>query len=418
MSSNALANALGYFHTRHGELLVGGVPISHLTCRYPTPFYVYDLHVARRKYQRLCAALPRDIAIHYAIKANPHPEIIRLFQDQGAGFDVASMGELRTALQVGVASDTCGFAGPGKSQQELTYAIQHGIGAIHIESEAELEQVEAIAGRLGRLANVSLRINPAFQLKGSGIRIGGGPQAFGIDQEYIPHLLARIATMQHVQFTGFHLFAGSQNLHAEALIEFFALSFALLKELVPLCPQPPRRITLGGGFGIPYFPHETALDLETVGAALGELLSAYRQYFPHTRFIIESGRYLIGESGVYVTRVRYTKLSRGERFVIVDGGLHHHLAATGHLGQVIPRNYPIALLQSLDTPPVEKVHITGPLCTPLDRLGSAVELASVAEGALIGIFASGAYGFSASPRGFLSHPEPIEIVLDSQQDEP
>jgi diaminopimelate decarboxylase len=418
MHSAALANALHYFQVRDGELLCGGVPISQLTARSPTPFYLYDLQVARRKYQRLRTAMPRDIDIHYAIKANPHPDIIRFFQTMGAGFDVASMGELHRALQVGVAPRSCGFAGPGKSQQELEHAIRNGIGSLHVESEAELEQVDAIAGRLGMHANASLRINPAFQLKGSGMRIGGGPQAFGIDEEQVPHLLSRIAKMKHVHFTGFHLFAGSQNLKAAALIEFFSLSFSLLKELAPLCPLPPQVINLGGGFGIPYFPHDTELDIETVGARLGELLTAYREHFPHARFVIESGRYLIGESGVYVTRVRYKKVSRGETFVIVDGGLHHHLAATGNFGQVIPRNYPIALLQSLDKPSVEKVNIVGPLCTPLDRLGSAVEVSTVEEGDIFGIFASGAYGFSASPRSFLSHPEPIEIVLDDKHDAP
>jgi diaminopimelate decarboxylase len=418
MHSKALANALGYFQTRHGALVCGRVPISHLAAHYPTPFYLYDLRVARAKYQRLRAAMLRDIDIHYAIKANPHPDIIRFFQTMGAGFDVASMGELHAALQVGVAASSCGFAGPGKSQQELEYAIRSGIGALHVESEAELEQVEAIAGRLGVRANCGLRVNPAFQLKGAGVRIGGGPQPFGIDQEQVPHVLSRLARMEHVHFTGFHLFAGSQNLNATALLDFFSLSFSLLQELVPLCPLPPQVINLGGGFGIPYFPHEAELDIEAIGAGLGELLTVYREHFPHARFVVESGRYLMGESGVYVTRVRYKKVSRGECFVIVDGGLHHHLAATGHFGQVIPRNYPIALLESLDKPPVEKVNIVGPLCTPLDRLASAVELPTVAAGDIVGIFASGAYGFSASPRGFLSHPEPLEIVLGGPNDAP
>jgi diaminopimelate decarboxylase len=414
MDSKALASILRYYEIRNGELLVGEFPISQLAEKYPTPFYAYDLNVAQAKYLRLRNSLPKEIDIHYAIKANPHPEVIRFFNRLGLGFDVASSGELRTALEVGVDPKVCGFAGPGKSQQELEYAIQVGIGSLNVESERELEITNDIAGRLGVNANVSLRINPSFQLKRAGMRIGGGPQAFGIDQEQVPSILKMIRKLRQLHFVGFHIFAGSQNLTAGAIIEFFDLSFALLKELLEDCPHTPEMINLGGGFGIPYFPSDEELDMEELGAGTEKLLAAYREFFPTTRFYVESGRYLIGESGIYITRVRYKKVSRGETYLVVDGGLHHHLAATGNFGQVIRRNYPIAPLEMMDSPATETVNIVGPLCTPLDVLGSGVKLPEIGEGDLIGIFGSGAYGFSASPRGFLSHPEPTQIVLGSE----
>jgi diaminopimelate decarboxylase len=410
MESKALRSILKYYDTGNGELLVGGTPISRLAERHGTPLYVYDLSVARTKYQRLRASLPPEIEVHYAIKANPHPEIVKFFLDLGAGFDVASMGELRTVVSIGADSEQCGFAGPGKGINELEYAIELGIGALNVESYRELELAGQIAERLGTKANVSLRINPAFHLRGAGVRIGGGAHAFGIDQEQIPGVLTRIAGMKHLNFAGFHLFAGSQNLKPEPLIEFFTLSFGLLKELLNYCPKAPKLINLGGGFGIPYLAKDEELDIELVGQGLRKLVTQYRPVFPEARFSVESGRYLIGEAGVYVARVRYRKTSRGETFLVTDGGLHHHLAATGNFGQVIQRNYPIALLQKLEMPDVERVNIVGPLCTPLDILGAGVDLPEAAEGDLIGIFASGAYGFSASPRGFLSHPEPMEIV--------
>ena len=195
------------------------------------------------------------------------------------------------------------------------------------------------------------------------------------------------------------------------MLEFLASAFSGLKQLLDFCPQPPAITNLGGGFGIPYFSADTELDIEAVGRGLGELLAKYRTFFPETSFMVESGRYLIGESGLYVTRIRYRKVSRGETFLVMDGGLHHHLAATGNFGQVVMRNYPIAALCKVGNPAAETFNIVGPLCTPLDLLGSKVELPAIEEGDLIGIFVSGAYGFSASPRGFLSHPEPEEIVL-------
>lgn len=416
MASKALQSVLRYFDRRHGELLVGGIPVSHLAAGHPTPFYVYDLSVAREKYRLLRQALPQEIEIHYAIKANPHPEVIRFFNRLGLGFDVASVGELQTAMQAGVAAESCGFAGPGKSLSELEAAVRSGVGSINAESERELELINEVSHRVGVRANVSLRINPAFELKSSGMRIGGGPQPFGIDQEELPRILTQIPKMTGIRFVGFHLFAGSQNLKASALMEFFGLSFELLKDLVKCCPQSPSMINLGGGFGIPYFASDDELDIGAVGARLADLLAAHRASFPSTQFVIESGRYLIGESGVYVSRVLYKKVSRGETFLVVDGGLHHHLAATGNFGQVIRRNYPIAPLLALGKPAEERVHIVGPLCTPLDTLGSAVEQAKVEEGDLIGVFASGAYGFTASPRGFLSHPELEEIVVGRDRD--
>lgn len=408
----ALINALQYFRTTGHDLVVGGISIAELAKQYATPFYVYDLAVARQKFKRLRAALPGAIAIHYAVKANPHPKIISFFKSQGTGFDVASKRELQTTLELGVQPDVCGFAGPGKSEKEISYAIQEGIGALHIESPRELFLANEIAGQLHKKVNIALRLNPPFALKRSGVQMNGGASAFGIDIEQIPTLLAQMPFLSNLVFKGFHLFAGSQNLDAEAVAHFFVRAFSLLRELSVLAPEPVTWINLGGGFGIPYFQSDQELDIAAIGKTLAKLLEANRDLFAPVRFILESGRYLIGECGLYVTRVRYRKESRGKTFLVVEGGLNHHLAATGNFGQVVRKNYPVAVLQKINASPVGKFNIVGPLCTPLDVLGWEVELPEVVEGDLIGVFASGAYGYTASPHNFLSHPEPIEIILN------
>lgn len=394
-----------------GELAIAGRPASHWTAQAgDTPLFVYDRRLVARRLEALRAAMPTDLDIHYAIKANPMPALVRWMAGAVDGIDIASAGELQVALAAGADARRISFAGPGKRDGELEQAIDAGV-LLNIESEGELERAAAIARRLDRPLRVAVRVNPDFDLKASGMRMGGGARPFGVDAERVPALLARIGALG-ADFEGFHVFAGSQNLSAEALVEAQAKTLALVARLAKAAPVPPRHVNIGGGFGIPYFPTDSALDIGRIGAALRQRLAQRPAILAGTRFAIELGRYLVGEAGVYLTRVVDVKSSYGETFVIVDGGMHHQLAASGNLGTVIRRNYPVANATRFGAPAGAAVNVVGCLCTPLDRLGDKVSLPVTRCGDLIAVFMAGAYGLTASPTAFLGHPAPAEIFAD------
>ena len=258
---------------------------------------------------------------------------------------------------------------------------------------------------------VAVRINPDFEVKGSGMRMAGGPQQFGIDAEQMPETLRELGKLR-LDFVGFHIFAGSQNLRADVLKASQERIIELALSLAPHAPGPIRHLNIGGGFGIPYFPKDIALDLRPIGENLGRLIEQrLKPVLPDARVIIELGRYIIGEAGLYVTRVIDKKVSRGQIFLVTDGGLHHHLAASGNFGQVIRRNYPIAIGNRMDQAPLETVSVVGCLCTPLDLLADKVALPRTEVGDLVVVFQSGAYGLTASPVHFLSHPVPLEVLV-------
>ncbi|OGR28065.1 MAG: pyridoxal-dependent decarboxylase, exosortase A system-associated [Desulfobacterales bacterium RIFOXYA12_FULL_46_15] len=407
----ALKSILKYFRVKNGSLLIGGKTCKEIAEEIGTPFYVYDLSIAEKKYNMLRQALPSDVEIHYAIKANPHPEVLRFFQHLGCGADVASMGELNKALAAGILAKDIGFAGPGKTAEQLKAACESGIGSLNAESEQELDQADRVAGALDKKLNVALRINPAFELTASGMHMGGGPKAFGIDEELIPKILGRFSSWKNLNFIGFHIFAGSQNLNHESLSTAIEKSFIVLEKLLPHCPVSPRMINIGGGFGIPYFAADTELDIKSVGKTLEQLLRNKKLLFKEAQFVVETGRYLIGEAGVYVAQVLYKKQSRGETFLVLDGGMHHHLAASGNLGQIIKKPYPMVLADRMDEEMTRPVNVVGPLCTPIDSFGKKVQLPHACIGDFLAVFCSGAYGYSSSPLGFLGHIAPVERML-------
>jgi diaminopimelate decarboxylase len=394
-----------------GQLCVGGVPVRRLAQRAgSTPFFAYDRRRVTDRVAAVRAALPAGVHLSYAVKANPMPALLGHLGSLVDGFDVASGIELRHALDTGVPPDRVSFAGPGKSDAELRQAVAAGV-TVELESETELVRLRAAAREVGAPARVALRVNPDFAVRGAGMRLGGGPQQFGIDAERVPAVLATL-TGDDVEFQGFHVFAGSQNLRAESLIEAQARTVELVLELAAAAPGPVRSVNLGGGFGIAYTPKDTPLDLAAVGERLAQVLeSRLRPTLPDARVVIELGRYLVGEAGVYLTRVVDRKVSRGRSYLVVDGGLHHQLAASGNFGQAIRRNYPIALAERPDDPDTERVTVVGCLCTPLDLLGDDVELPVAQPGDLVALFQAGAYGFTASPTAFLGHPTPVELLV-------
>lgn len=398
------------FSQQDNQLLVAGYKLQQLSAMLgKAVFYAYDRHVINQQVQRFRTLIPARIKLHYAIKANPYWPVIQHLRSQVDGFDVASQKEMLLALQAGMPVADISFAGPGKTDTELLSAITAGV-TLNVESVTELNRIE----KLGQINNVTplvaLRINPAFELKASGMKMAGGAKPFGIDEEQAFVLLAEIADMA-VKLRGFHIFCGSQNLKPEALIEAHQHTFALAAKLVAACPYRPDLINLGGGFGVPYFAGEKRLDLAPVGQSLQQLLAQYDAEFKDIELVIELGRYLVAEAGVYACQVVDKKISRGTTYLVCNGGLHHHLANSGNFGQVIRKNYPVAIGNRLSGDATEQVTIVGPLCTPLDILADKVSLPTAEVGDWIVVYQSGAYGPTASPQDFLGHAPVSEILL-------
>nr|WP_198420483.1 pyridoxal-dependent decarboxylase, exosortase A system-associated [Sulfurimicrobium lacus] len=392
-------------------LQIGGMPLTRLAERAgSTPFYAYDRRLITERVAQLRAALPPDIHLHYAIKANPMPAVVQHLAGLVDGFDVASVGELKTVLDTSMPPDNISFAGPGKTETALRQAAAAGI-VVNLESEREMEILAQVGASLGLRPKAAVRVNPDFELKSSGMKMGGGPKQFGVDAERVPAMLQRMKDLP-VEFYGFHIFSGSQNLRAEAIMEAQRNTFDLARRLSANAPGPVKLLNLGGGFGIPYFPGEQPLDLDAVGEHLAGLMPDARLNFPEAEFVIELGRYLVGEAGIYVSRVIERKVSRGQVFLITDGGLHHHLAASGNFGQVIRKNYPVVVGNRVAPEgAAELASVVGPLCTPLDVLADKMALGHAREGDLIVVLQSGAYGLTASPTVFLGHPAPGEVLV-------
>ena len=396
------------FTGENGQLTIGGETVEALISRAgDTPLFVYDAAMLRGRLARLRAALPDSVAIHYAIKANPYPPLVALMAGLVDGLDVASEGEMRAALST--SSTHISFAGPGKRDRELDAAITAGV-TLNLESEGEADRALAISDSAGVQPRLAVRVNPDFDLKGSGMRMGGGAKPFGVDAERVPALVRRLIAAG-ADWRGFHIFAGSQALDAEAIIVTQAQTIALAAELATNAGASPPLVNIGGGFGVPYFAADSALDIERIGAALSANLDDRPAVLTSSSFAIELGRWLVAEAGVYLCRVIDRKLSHGETFLVTDGGLHHQLAASGNFGTVVRRNYPLAVATRFGAEAEEVASIVGCLCTPLDRLGDQLSLPRAEVGDVIAVFMAGAYGASASPADFLGHPAAGEMLV-------
>lgn len=410
MSDRPKHAPLTQFPVSDDELLVGGSTLRELATRVArTPFYAYDREAMSRRVRELREALPEEVSIHYAVKANPMPAVVDHMAGLVDGLDIASLGEMHIALDSGTDPADISFAGPGKGDSELEAAIAAGI-TLNLESPGELERVALIGERLGITPTLAVRVNPDFELKSSGMKMGGGPKPFGIDAEKVPTLLARAEELG-VAFRGFHIFSGSQNLRPESLVEAQNATFELAYRLADDAPGSVESLNIGGGFGVPYFPGEQRLDLAPVASNLRDRVDDCRKRLGEIEIVIELGRYLVAEAGVYVCEVIDRKESRGETYLVTNGGLHHHLAASGNFGQLIRKNFPLLLAHRVHGGNREKVTVVGPLCTPLDILGERMELGEAAIGDLIVVLQSGAYGFTASPHRFLGHPPPVEVLV-------
>jgi len=398
-------------------LAVGDVPVADLAARFGTPLYLYDAGLIRRRFRALSSALAGFATVYFSIKANPNPHVAGVLVEEGAGLEIASGTEFLLAREAGCPARRILFAGPGKGEAEIDLVLQAGIGEIHLEGFDEIALVGTRAAALGVRATVSLRINPDAQAQGGAMRMGGKPSAFGIDEEQMEAATAAVRQQPALDLAGIHLFAGTQILDAAVLLDQWRCGLELAGRLAALADVPLRSIDLGGGLGIPYHAGDATLDLDAMRAGL-PALKARLADDPRLRdatVLVEPGRWLAGPAGLYVGRVRAVKRSRGQRFVVMDGGMHHHLAASGNLGQVIKRDYPIVAPEHLAAPLQGDTQLVGPLCTPLDTLSRQTALPELAAGDLVAVMQSGAYGLSASPVGFLSHPMPVEVLVDAGQ---
>lgn len=400
----------GFAADDDGMLLIHGQRADALADRAgDTPLFVYDMAIVRDRVKALRAVLPGTMGISFAIKANPMPALLASMRPLVDGFDIASGGELTKALAANMPAQHISFAGPGKRDDELAAAITAGV-TINLESAGEARRAIAIADRLGITPNLAVRVNPDFDLKGSGMRMGGGARPFGVDADQVPALVRTLCSAG-ANWRGFHIFAGSQALDAAAISDAHAASIALAATLADAIGAVPAHVTIGGGLGVPYFPNDRAVDIAPIGDGLAGALAGHCAALATTHFSIELGRWLVAESGVYLSRIVDRKMSHGETFLVIDGGMHHQLAASGNFGTVIKRNYPVAIANHFGRDPVEIASVVGCLCTPLDRLADQVALPVAHEGDLVALFQAGAYGASASPQAFLGHPPPRELLL-------
>ncbi len=399
----------GYDRDGRGQLLVAGETAAHWVEQAgDTPLFVYGRGLLQARVAEFRAAMPAGLELHYAVKANPFPPLLEAMAGMVDGFDVASAGELQRAIGCGMPAERISFAGPGKRDRELEAAIRAG-AVLNIESAGELERAGRLAEAIGVKARVALRVNPPFLLKGSGMKMGGNAAPFGVDAVDAPPLLRRMQQAPF-DFQGLHVFSGSQALSADAILESQAETVKLAAVLAEEAGVTFPLINLGGGFGVPYFPGDRALDTAELGAGLAQIMADCSPSLRDSQFALELGRWLVAEAGVYLCRIVDRKISGGEIFLVTDGGLHHQLAASGNFGTVIRRNYPV-VNASRSGEASEKVTVVGCLCTPLDRLAEKVEWPDSEVGDLVAVFMAGAYGRTASPEAFLGHPPALELLV-------
>ena len=398
------------FEPLNGELAVGGKTAGDLVREHGSPLFVYSRDRLSSRMSELRAAMPENLHIHYAMKANPFGPLLTHMVGLADGIDIASGGELLMAIAAGADPDKISFAGPGKRDEELLQAIDAGV-TINLESPTECARALLIGAKAKQKPRLAIRVNPDFDLKGSGMKMGGGAKPFGMDIELVAPTVDQILA-SGVEWKGFHIFAGSQSLKSEAIVETQQQTIALTRRMAEEIGHNPPHVNLGGGLGIPYFPGDEPVDIELVGKALKLEFSGLPAQLKVTQFAIELGRYLVGEAGVYLTQIVDRKESQGETFLVTDGGLHHQLAASGNFGTVVRRNYPAAIATQFDQTVSETVSIVGCLCTPLDRLSDNVEMPRADVGDVVAIFCAGGYGASASPSNFLGQGPAKEILVD------
>lgn len=405
-------NTLNNFEIHSNSLCISGQTIEQIVnSGLSTPLYIYSKEVIEKNIKLLRNTLPESVKIHYSIKANPFQDLVNYTKDYVDGLEVSSLAEMQTALATGITSTDICLTGPGKSYEELEIAIKNNI-MISAESSLELHRLDEIGMERMLKPSVLIRVNPTFTQKRAGMKMASGSSQFGIDAEQVPELLKWIQNSS-INLYGFHVYSGSQILDAEAINYSQTKTIELVKELSSMYDKPIKTINMGGGFGIPYFSKHTPLDLSSVAKNMQALLSTIKtgNFELPINPIVELGRYIVGESGIYLCKIIDKKISRGRTYLVTNGGMHHQLAASGNLGQKNRKNFPIYIANKINSSEKEIVTIVGKLCTPLDLIGDNIEISKADVGDFVAVMQSGAYGLSASPINFLGHEPPAELLI-------
>jgi len=375
-----------------------------------TPLFVYDGRGITGALAELHRALPAGVEVFYSLKANPNISVCSLLAAHGAHAEVSSLTELETAVAAGVAPRDIIFLGPGKSRQELSACIDAGIYAVVAESFGELAELNRLAARAGTRQRVLLRVNPAGATPGMRLAMGGRPRQFGIDEAQLMTAGPLGPRYSALRLAGWHGYLGTRILDPATVVGNTARLLALAERLSSATGVGLEALDVGGGLGVAYHDGEQDPDLAELSTGLDAVVRPFRRRHPRTRLLFESGRYLVARAGVYLTAVRYVKESMGQRFAVVDGGTHQHMAAVG-VTSVTRRNFPVLMVERGAEPPVGDWQLAGSLCTPNDTIARNVPLPELRPGDLIAILRSGAYGPTASPAAFLGQGAPAEVLV-------
>ena len=393
-----------------GQLLIGGYTAEELVAEAGgTPLFVYDNNIVGAQVARFKGAMADGISLYYAVTANPYEPLLEFLGRYVDGFRIVSIGELKRLQDASLAGIPINFAGPGKLDTELEAAVAAG-ATISVESEGEAGRAIRAAERVGIKPRISVRVTPPFTIENGQVSLVCSASPFGVDGARVPSLVQGLLEAD-VDWRGLHMFAGAQCLDAQALADVHRATVAHAGEIADVIGMPIPELNLGSGFDIACRPGDAPLDIDLVARSLNETLCAAPSLLATTRFTIELGRWLVGEAGVYLTRVIDRTESCGQTFITTDGGGHHLIGATGSLGERGMANFPIAVAERFNAPSEEEVTVAGCLCTPFDVLGDEVSLPRVEEGDLIAVFCAGAYGLSASPQAWESRPLARELLV-------
>lgn len=379
--------------------------------QFGTPLYVYNIDELRQRFDRLLDLFGEHFGVSYAIKSNPNIGLLKSIKDKVATFDASAFAEVQRALATGMEPEFITFSGPGKKVEEIQRAVDLEVGELILESTAEAEVASAHALAKGVKQNVLVRINPTTIPRAFGVNMAGKPSQFGIDEEEIEEALRLIMSLEGLNLKGYHIYSGTNCLKPEAIAENFGIFCDIFRRAVEITGKAPKKLTFGSGFGLPYLPDDEPLDVEKVAELALPVVEALKSepMFADAELGLEMGRWLVGPTGWLLTSVVAAKHSRGTDFRICDAGFNNQLAACGMMGSVIRRNWRITNFSGAGRAD-GTYTMSGPLCTTIDLIASNITLPELRIGDLVGVENSGAYGLTASPSRFISHPEPREIL--------
>jgi diaminopimelate decarboxylase len=401
--------------SRAGRL--AGIAPAELADLFGSPLYIYDLDVVERQVVILRAALPARVELAYAVKANPALAVVDFIGRLGLGADVASGGELATALRAGIAADRIVMTGPGKREDELSAAVGAGIRAVTVESPGELARLERIAANAGRVQPVLLRTAVSEHARLERVRLVGddGAGKFGMDAADLSVSARMAVSSPHLELLGLHAFGASNILDAGDLVEHVAATVRAARTLALSVGTSLRLVDAGGGLGIPYEPHDESLDLVRLGAGLARITNDWDMdpVLANARLLLEPGRFLVGPAGAYLARVVDRKTVDGTFVVILDGGVHHLLrpALVGQEHRLRAFGARGDDAASATAPRMVPVTVAGALCSGLDVFSQSAVMTPPEVGDLVAVLDVGAYGFTESMPLFLSHPIPAEVAV-------